>query len=106
MKLFSSFAALLVLSSAVSYADTPDILNSLSKNSAQVMAKDDAGKTRGEYRVTYVFSPGQPIPVKLNNFSGYSFYTGSNSSNLRKWEFVEKKWEGYPWSGRYVYVAR
>lgn len=49
MKFVSSVAALLLLSSAASYADTPDILGSVSQDSVQVMAKDDAASARGGY---------------------------------------------------------
>jgi hypothetical protein len=52
----------------MSFADLPDILHSLPKDSVQVMAKKDASKARGEYRVTTVYISSQPY---LKDFSAY-----------------------------------
>lgn len=58
MKKTLSAATLLLLFSTVSFADSPDILNSLTKKSTQVIAKSDAAKTRGGYKQCYSFRTG------------------------------------------------
>ncbi len=106
MKFMSSIVALLLLSSTASYADTPAILGSVSQGSAQVMAKSDAAKTRGEYRIQSVYTSKVYVPeTQLNSFNGYQYYTGSGNATL-KYTYLRTETTGSLWWKKTVYVSR
>lgn len=89
-----SVAALLLLSSTMSFADSPDILKSVSKNSIQVIAKDDAAKTRGGYKQCY-------------NGSCIYFTSYRNSSNVYgPYVFLTKIATYYDKDGVKFYMSR
>lgn len=105
MKFVSSVAALLLLSSAASYADTPDILNSVSQDSVQVMSKEDSEKTRGEYRYCVKRSWNSAVKVgceivesetSVKSYDGYYYSTQPLYSYTKGRWFLAKK----------MYVAR
>lgn len=89
MKFMLSIVALLLISSTASYADTPAILGSVSQGAAQVMAKDDAAKTRGEYRICSV---SNPHTCRTQSFSK-PMQTGVVYGE--RWTLVSKTMQGY-----------
>ncbi|MDQ5767179.1 MULTISPECIES: hypothetical protein [Thiothrix] len=102
MKFVSSVAVLLILSSAATYADSPDILNSVPQDSVQVMSKNDAGKLRGGYKLC-VINP-RSIGYGQCTTNRYTTYQGGSSSN----GVVSKTYQGIEigWFGSKYYVAR
>lgn len=90
----------------MSFADLPDILHSLPKDSVQVMAKKDASKARGEYRVTTIYISSQPYLKDFSAYKGDVFYTGNSPSNLTKYEYFGTKVVGALWWKKTVYVSR
>lgn len=97
MKFMSSIVALLLLSSTASYADTPAILGSVSQGSAQVMAKDDAGKLRGGYW----FCNKTTNKCGEVGFSAKQREYNTNLASL-KYLRTQTSW----WTGKTTYVAR
>lgn len=85
---------LLLFSSTMSFADSPDILKSVSKNSIQVVARDDAAKTRGGYKQCY-------------KSSCFYFTSYRNSSNVYgPYVFLTKIATYYDKDGVKFYMSR